>query len=122
MASSLDTRLGATAQRLIGKFGADITITAPNSSYNPATRKTTGTPTVVTVKATTGISRSRFIVAGAEVQAEKKLTVARADLPEGFVPKSGHKVRAGGRDYVVVGVDDATTGELVAAYDLHVRA
>lgn len=119
--NSLDTRMGATAQRLIGKFGTTITITSPGATFNPSTRVTTGTGTSVTVKATISPSRARFVGADGEVQAEKLLTVARLDLPEGFVPAVGHKVRVGSAAYVVAGVDKTFTGDLVATYGLHVR-
>lgn len=124
---SLDKSLGNIALKLISKYGKVITLSSiQQGSYNPSTGS--ANDTVVTQDISGVIEEYadsiRFLgdksqASSSVVEGDKKITVARQGLVN--IPKVSDSVSVGGIIYNIQGVASMYSGELVAAYALHVR-
>lgn len=117
---TLDIRARATADRLIGKFGKQVTLTrVTEGTYNPDTGELSGgsttTQTVVAlVKDFNGIE----ILTGAIQAGDRKVSIAALNATE---PQIGDKMTIDSLDYNVLSVKSIWSGEKTAVYELQVR-
>lgn len=119
--TALDTKLRATASKLIALYGKSVTLTSVSSgAYNTATQSTATTSTASTEKATIEdySNGAVFASGGLIVMGDKKLTFAAADVS---MPAPGGMVTIDDVVWSIKSVKEIWSGEQVAAYEVQVR-
>lgn len=117
---TLDIRARATADRLIGKFGKQVTLTRiTEGSYDPSTGDISGGSTTTQavaalVKDFNGIE----ILSGAIQVGDRKVSIAALNSAE---PQIGDTMTIDALVYNVLAVKSIWSGEKVAIYELQVR-
>lgn len=124
--SSLDGTIPPLALKLINKFGTSITLTVNSTgTYDPATSKATSVPVVQSIMGLIEeyADNLRFLgdklgLGSSIVDGDKKITIASQGLTA--IPKAGDGVDVGTQGFIITGVGSMWSGQLVAAYVLHV--
>lgn len=129
MVTSLDKFIPTLTDKLITKFGKQITITTNSlGSYDPTS---SGPSSASSISQTCACVIEEFpdalrtlgdgIVKDADsvIDGDKKVMVAAKNLT--FIPKSGDTCLVDGIGYNIIGSGSQYSGELVAYYSYHVR-
>lgn len=121
MTGALDTRMRATASRLINKFGATMTLRRQAGVYDPATGKNTETATDYAIVGSPPSPVDLRRVDGEMIkQGDAETILAASDLTVAPDQTTDHIVFAG-ETWSVVAVEPIYSGEQVAAYQLRLR-
>lgn len=129
MVTSLDKFMPTLADKLLTKYGKQITITTNTlGAYDPTA---SGPSSSTSVSQTCACIIEEFpdalrtlgdgIIKDSDsvIDGDKKVMVAAKNLT--FIPKSGDRVTVDGQIYNIIGSGSQYSGELVAYYSYHVR-
>jgi len=121
MTGALDTRMRATASRLINQFGATMVLRRQAGVYYPATGKNTETAADYDVVGSPPYPVDLRRVDGEMVrQGDAETILAASDLT--FTPdQTTDHIVFGGEAWSIVAVQPIYSGEQVAAYELRLR-
>jgi hypothetical protein len=128
--TAMDIRAGATAERLIAKYGKVFTYTRlVVSTYDPATgRQAAPASTAYTLKGLVGTLRSKGgagvggdgFAPGTEIyQTDRTVTLAAGDIT--FVPTAGDRLSIDAVVFTVMKTKPVYSGELVALWELECK-
>lgn len=116
----LDDKLVPRALALIEKHGKVGSFRISSKVYNEATGKVVETVTNVSRKVSPPYEFDKRLVNGDTIKAtDLKVIVAASGLS--FTPSIGNQLTLDGTSYHVLNVSPHYTGELIAAYTLHLR-
>ena len=117
---TLDTKARATADKLIGKFGKQVTLTrVTEGTYNPATGDmSAGSTTTQTVAALVKDFNGIKLLIGAVQRGDTKVSIAALNATE---PQIGDTITIDSLVYNVLAVKSIWSGEKTAIYELQVR-
>lgn len=117
---TLDAKARATADKLIGKFGKQVTLTrVTEGSYNPATGEmSAGSTTTQTVAALIKDFNGIEILSGGIEKGDRKVSIAALNATE---PQIGDTMTIDSLVYSVLAVKTTWSGEKAAVYELQVR-
>lgn len=120
MTGALDTRMRATAERLISKFGKSVTWKSDSSSYDKTTGKATAGSTDYTVTITPPEPFDSALVDGVTILAgDVRVMLAASDIT--FTPKVRDRVVIDGETFQVVSASKVYSGSLAAAWEFQCR-
>ena len=117
---TLDIRARATADKLIAKFGKQVTLTrVTEGNYDPSTGELSGgSTTTQTVAALVKDFNGIEILSGAIQSGDRKVSIAALNAAE---PQIGDTMTIDSLVYNVLAVKSIWSGEKVAIYELQVR-
>jgi hypothetical protein len=117
---TLDIRARATADKLIGKFGKQVTLTrVTEGTYDPNTGELSGgSTTTQTVAALIKDFNGIEILSGAIQAGDRNVSIAALNATE---PQIGDAMTIDSLAYNVLAVKSIWSGEKVAIYELQVR-
>jgi hypothetical protein len=117
---TLDIRARATADKLIGKFGKQVTLTRiTEGTYNPDTGELSGgSTTTQTVAALVKDFNGIELLSGVIQVGDRKIKISALQVTE---PQIGDTVTIDSLVYNVLAVKSIWSGEKVAIYELQVR-
>jgi hypothetical protein len=117
---TLDIRARATADRLIGKFGKQVTLTrVTEGTYDPTTGELSGgSTTTQTVAALVKDFNGIELLSGAIQAGDRKVSIAALNAAE---PQIGDTITVDSMVYNVLAVKTTWSGEKAAIYELQVR-
>ena len=117
---TLDTKARATSDKLIGKFGKQVTLTrVTEGTYDPATGDVSdGSNTTQTVAALIKDFNGIELLSGVIQQGDRNVSVAALNATE---PQIGDTMTIDSLVYNVLAVKSIWSGEKTAVYQLQVR-
>lgn len=123
MTGALD-RLRGTAKRLTDKFGKSVTIVRETSTFNTSTGEETTTTTETTTNATPPADYTTARIQDTLIQQGDTVIQVPAkglDLGDPAEPQQSDLVKIDDATWNIVQIGKVYSGELVAAFVLHLR-
>jgi len=126
MVTQTDNEVGPEVVAVLEEFGADavftVETTAAEEGYDPSSGNVTApATTLVTVKISPPFPFAKDLIDGDLILAtDLKTLIAGKDAP--FIPKEAQLMTFKDQQYTIISVDPIHSGELVAAFELQLRA